>query len=89
MQNKANFRRAKMNAKGFSKRDYENKPAFGVQENKPKQSQFSNRKTDDRRQKPALSKAEGTVLGPPSSALGPLSSGLAHCPDVASFQNRQ
>jgi len=74
MQNKANFRRAEMNAKGFSQRDYENKPTFAVQENKPKQSQFSNRKTDGRRQKAEdrRQKAEDRVL---SSVLGPLSSG--------------
>ena len=40
MQNKANFRKAKMNAKGFSQRDYENKTGFAGQENKPNQSQF-------------------------------------------------
>ena len=40
MQNKANFPKNKMNANAFSQKDYENKPAFGVQKNKPKQSQF-------------------------------------------------
>jgi len=40
MQNKANSPTAKMNAKGSSQRDYENKTGFAVQQNKPKQSQF-------------------------------------------------
>ena len=40
MQNKPNFRKAKMNLNFYSQKDYENKPAFGVQKNKPKQSQF-------------------------------------------------
>ena len=40
MQNKANFRKAQMNVNFYSQKDYENKPAFGVQKNKPKQSQF-------------------------------------------------
>jgi hypothetical protein len=40
MQNKANSPRGKMNAKGFSQRDYENKTDFAVQQNKAKQSQF-------------------------------------------------
>jgi len=51
MQNKANFRKVKMNENLFATKDYENTPAFGLRENKPKQSQFSNRKAEDRRQK--------------------------------------
>ena len=39
-QNKPNFRKAQMNVNFYSQKDYENKPAFGVQKNKPKQSQF-------------------------------------------------
>jgi len=35
------------------------------------QSQFSNRKTDDRRQKPALSEAEGAEYSPRSSVIRP------------------
>ena len=40
MQNKPNFRKAQMNVNFYSQKDYENKPAFGVRKNKPKQSQF-------------------------------------------------
>jgi len=40
MQNKANFRNDKMNTTFFLTKDYENKPAFGPQKNKPNQSQF-------------------------------------------------
>ena len=39
-QNKPNFPKAQMNVNFYSQKDYENKPAFGVQKNKPKQSQF-------------------------------------------------
>jgi hypothetical protein len=42
MQNKANFRKRQMNISIFTIKDYENEPAFGVPENKPKQSQFQN-----------------------------------------------
>ena len=52
-----------MNAKGFSQRDYENKPGFAGQENKPNQSQFSNRKTDARRQSSVL-RSLSSVLCP-------------------------
>jgi hypothetical protein len=64
MQNKANFPRAEMNAKGFSQRDYESKTDFAVQENKPNQSQSGNRiqKTEVRRQ--------GSVLRSLSSGRG-------------------
>ena len=40
IQNKANFAKGQMNISGFSTKDYENKAAFGVRRNKPKQSQF-------------------------------------------------
>ena len=40
-------------------------------ENKPKQSQFSNRKTDDRRQKPVLREAEGAEYRLRSSVIRP------------------
>ncbi len=40
MQNKANFKRAKMNANAFSQKDYENETAFRPQKNKPNQTQF-------------------------------------------------
>jgi hypothetical protein len=81
MQNKANLHQAKMNARPIKTKDYENKSAFSGLENKAKQSQFPNRKTDDRRQKPApsassglvLSKAEGAEYGRWSFSLGPLS----------------
>jgi hypothetical protein len=66
MQNKANSPTAKMNAKGSSQRDYENKTGFAVQQNKPKQSQFSNRKTDDRKQKAEYS-PRSSVIRPRSS----------------------
>jgi hypothetical protein len=42
MQNKANLRKGQMNITVFTIKDYENKPAFSVPENKPKQSQFQN-----------------------------------------------
>ena len=48
MQNKANFRKVRMNASFFAAKDYENNCACGVQENKPNQTQFSNRKTEGR-----------------------------------------
>jgi uncharacterized protein len=77
MQNKPNFRRAKMNASIYSYNDYEGCPGLRFWKNKAKQSQFSNRKTDDRRQKPApstssgqaLSEAEGTEFSPRSFRL--------------------
>jgi hypothetical protein len=40
MQNKANLARPKMNASLIIAKDYENKSAFGVPENKAKQTQF-------------------------------------------------
>jgi hypothetical protein len=40
VQNKANLARPKMNASSIITKDYENEPAFGVPENKAKQSQF-------------------------------------------------
>jgi len=40
MQNKANFRNAKMNENLFATKDYENETAFRLQKYKPKQSQF-------------------------------------------------
>jgi hypothetical protein len=40
MQNKANFAKAKMSAKDFSQRDYEEKSGLAGQESKAKQSQF-------------------------------------------------
>jgi len=40
MQNKANSPRGKMNAKGSSQRDYENKTGVAGQQNKAKQSQY-------------------------------------------------
>ncbi|MBA7658586.1 hypothetical protein ES703_66545 [subsurface metagenome] len=40
MQNKPNFRKAQMNVNFYSQKDYENETAFGLRENKPKQSQF-------------------------------------------------
>ena len=39
MQNKANFKRAKMNANAFSQKDYENETTLRPQKNKPKQTQ--------------------------------------------------
>jgi hypothetical protein len=40
MQNKANLRKGQMNITIFNTKDYENRPAVGVLENKAKQSQF-------------------------------------------------
>jgi len=40
MQNKPNFRKAKMNANDFSQKDYENKSRLRTRKNKPKQTQF-------------------------------------------------
>jgi penicillin-binding protein-related factor A (putative recombinase) len=40
MQNKANFRKAKMNENLFAAKDYENETAFRLRKYKPKQSQF-------------------------------------------------
>jgi hypothetical protein len=40
MQNKPNFRKAKMNANDFSQKDYENKSRLLTRKNKPKQTQF-------------------------------------------------
>jgi len=40
MQNKPNFRKARMNANFCFRKDYENVPASAVQENKPNQTQF-------------------------------------------------
>jgi len=40
MQNKANFRNAKMNENLLATKDYENETAFRLQKYKPKQSQF-------------------------------------------------
>jgi len=43
MQNKANFRKAKMNASLYTTKDYEKKLAFGLRKNKAKQSQYKYR----------------------------------------------
>ncbi len=48
MQNKANFQKSQMNVSIFLQKAYENKSNWTLGENKPNQSQFSNRKTDDR-----------------------------------------
>jgi hypothetical protein len=40
MQNKAYFRKARMNANIFVTKDYENETDFRLRENKPNQSQF-------------------------------------------------
>jgi hypothetical protein len=44
------FPKSQVNVSIFSKMVYENKSDWTLGENKPNQSQFSNRKTDDRRQ---------------------------------------
>ncbi len=44
MQNKPNFRKAKMNANAFSQKDYENKTTFRLEQNKPNQTQFQRQK---------------------------------------------
>ncbi len=40
MQNKANYKRAKMNANAFSQKVYENETTLRPQKNKPNQTQF-------------------------------------------------
>jgi len=40
MQNKPNFRKAKMKLNFYSAKDYENETAFSLRENKPNQTQF-------------------------------------------------
>ncbi len=44
MQNKANFKRAKMNANAFSQKDYENETTLRLRKNKPNQTQFQRQK---------------------------------------------
>jgi len=51
MQKKANFKKAEMFVNYYLQKDYENEPRRRLCENKPKQTQFS----DDRSQKPAPS----------------------------------
>jgi len=51
MQNKANFRKAKMKLNSYSTKDYENETAFGLWENKPNQSQSQKQKSEDRSRK--------------------------------------
>jgi len=46
MQNKANFRKAKMNINLYLTMAYKNETAFRVRKNKPKQSQFQNRQNE-------------------------------------------
>ncbi len=58
MQNKANFKRAKMNANAFSQKDYENETAFRPQKNKPNQTQFQNTTPKQREEK----KVSGKLL---------------------------
>jgi len=43
MQNKPNFRKAKMNISSALTKDYENETAFSLRENKPNQTQFQKR----------------------------------------------
>ena len=40
MQNKANFRTAKINENLFATKDYENETTLRLEQNKPNQSQF-------------------------------------------------
>jgi len=54
MQNKANFRKAKMNENLFAAKDYENETAFRLQKYKPKQSQFQTGHLLVNRMKPKL-----------------------------------
>jgi len=46
MQNKPNFRKAKMNVTFYAQRDYENLRLPGQQKNKPNQTQFQTRRFD-------------------------------------------
>jgi hypothetical protein len=43
MQNKPNFRKAKMNENVFATKDYDNESDFTLQQNKPSQTQFQPR----------------------------------------------
>ena len=45
MQNKPNFRKARMNVSSFITKDYRKNDAFAVQKNKPNQTQFPQRDT--------------------------------------------
>jgi len=54
MQNKPNFRNAKMNENLFATKDYENETAFRLQKYKPKQSQFQTGHLLVNRMKPKL-----------------------------------
>ncbi len=57
MQNKANFRKSQMNVNPLAIMNYEEKSNWTLGENKPKQSQFRNRRqnSEDRKQMTAKS----------------------------------
>jgi len=58
MQNKANFRNAKMNENLFAAKAYENETTLRLEQNKPKQSQFRPPRTSQRSCKKEKNRSE-------------------------------